>query len=196
MSTEDIYDMLNEGMEEYESIDGAIAYLMENCTNELFELDNWDEPKFKEKVIEYEGKFYKIILTFGQCLESTNSHRIMHWDYEYEEVEGSKPIIDDNVKIMKRQLFLKSNGMEKIKIKKDCTTCLFQPSLNTNNRACSVYCKNFSIHDFTCEYCIHKLPEGDSHFCEMENEDGSQNCFHGDHFEFNHLKYEIIKKEK
>ena len=72
-----------------------------------------------------------------------------------------------------------------IETKKDCTTCIHE-----NNNLCKKYCINFLNHEFKCEYCKYKLLETDKKFCEMENDDGSQNCC-GDHFEFNHAKFKV-----
>ena len=72
-----------------------------------------------------------------------------------------------------------------IKISKNCTTCTYEH----DKRMCQKYCVNFNNHEFHCDYCIYRL-FGKGKFCELENDDGSQNCC-GDHFEFNKNDFEI-----
>lgn len=72
-----------------------------------------------------------------------------------------------------------------IKIPKNCTTCVYEQG----KRMCQQYCVNYASHEFKCDYCKYKLFDKDK-FCEMENDDESQNCC-GDHFEFNELVYKI-----
>lgn len=72
-----------------------------------------------------------------------------------------------------------------IKINKDCTTCVYEQ----NKHMCQKYCKLYTYHEFKCDYCKYKLI-GKEKFCELENDDGSQNCC-GDHFEFNDKEYSI-----
>jgi hypothetical protein len=72
-----------------------------------------------------------------------------------------------------------------IKIAKDCTTCVYEE----NKHMCQRYCKLCAYHEFKCDYCKYKLIDKER-FCEMENDDGSQNCC-GDHFKFNNLIYEV-----
>jgi len=66
-----------------------------------------------------------------------------------------------------------------IDIYKNCETCAYKQ----NNQICKKYCIDFKNHEFDCNYCIYKLIQNEK-FCELENDDGSQNCC-GDHFEFN-----------
>jgi len=73
-----------------------------------------------------------------------------------------------------------------IKIPKDCTTCVYED----NKHVCQKYCKLYVYHEFKCDYCKYRLI-GKERFCEMENDDGSQNCC-GDHFGFNSKEFEII----
>ena len=73
--------------------------------------------------------------------------------------------------------------MEKIELKKDCGNCTHEGS-----GLCTAYCKEFSNHEFKCDYCDKRLPEGNKRFCTQEDEnDGGQNCC-GDKFEL-HSRY-------
>jgi hypothetical protein len=74
-----------------------------------------------------------------------------------------------------------------IQIKKDCTTCIHEP--DPENVISCKYCVDFNLHEFDCDYCVHRLIEN-YRFCECENDDGSQNCC-GDHFEFDNAKFII-----
>jgi hypothetical protein len=78
----------------------------------------------------------------------------------------------------------------KIKVAKNCNTCVHEYS-KPLTKFCKTYCKDFSIHEYSCNYCVYRLTEIDSRFCMMENSDGSQNCAGGDHFEFDNNKFEI-----
>lgn len=73
-----------------------------------------------------------------------------------------------------------------IEISKNCTTCVYE----SQKHLCQKYCKLYSSHEFKCVYCKYKLIDNDR-FCEMENDDGTQNCC-GDHFEFNDNLYKIV----
>jgi len=73
-----------------------------------------------------------------------------------------------------------------ITIAKNCTTCIYEH----DKHLCSKYCVDFKNHEFKCDYCIHKFISSTQQFCELENDDGSQNCC-GDHFEFNNNLYKI-----
>jgi len=68
---------------------------------------------------------------------------------------------------------------------KNCATCIHE-----STEICKKYCIDFCNHEFSCDYCRYKLLENKK-FCEMENDDGSQNCC-GDHFEFNEKSFKII----
>jgi len=95
MDEVDIYDTLNEGVEETGSIEGALEYMMEECLRDLFPMGDWDDPESTEKIIEYQGKYYEIKIFADDCIESTDSHRIMGWRHEIKEVE--KPVDETEV---------------------------------------------------------------------------------------------------
>ncbi len=86
MTDKDIKEYLEEGLEEEGSIKGAFDYLLENDIRDLFQMNDWDEPKFSELIIKFRGAKYKInIFPDGVC-EATNDHRILYWKWTVVEV--------------------------------------------------------------------------------------------------------------
>jgi hypothetical protein len=81
MSKKDIQEYLQEGLEEEGSIMKAFDYLLENEVRDVFEMNDWDEPKFTETVIPFNGVNYKVTIQSDGCCEATNEHRIMYWKW-------------------------------------------------------------------------------------------------------------------
>lgn len=82
MSNKDIQEYLQEGLEEEGTIEKAFDYLLENEVRDIFEMNDWDEPKFTETTITFNGTKYKIIIQSDGCCETTNEHRIMYWKWD------------------------------------------------------------------------------------------------------------------
>lgn len=81
MNDNDIQDYLQEGLEEEGTIEKAFDYLLENEVRDVFEMNDWDEPKFTETVIPFNGVSYKVSIQSDGCCEVTNEHRIMYWKW-------------------------------------------------------------------------------------------------------------------
>ena len=81
MSDQYIQDYLQEGLEEEGSIEKAFDYLLDNEIRSLFEMNNWDEPKFDEIIIPFNQVNYKVKIHSDGCCESTSEHRIMYWKW-------------------------------------------------------------------------------------------------------------------
>jgi hypothetical protein len=81
MNDEDIQEYLQEGLEEEGTIEKAFDYLLENEIRDVFEMDNWDNPKFTEMIIPFNGVKYKVTIQSDGCCEHTNEHRIMYWKW-------------------------------------------------------------------------------------------------------------------
>ena len=77
----DIQEYLQEGLEEKGTIEKAFDYLLENEIRDLFEMNDWDEPKFTELVIKFKDINYKISIQSDGCCESTNEHTILYWKW-------------------------------------------------------------------------------------------------------------------
>jgi hypothetical protein len=86
MTKKDIQELLQEGFEENGTIEGAFDYLLEGSVRDVFEMNNWDEPKFSELVITFQKKKYKVTITEDGCCEATNDHRIMYWKWSISEL--------------------------------------------------------------------------------------------------------------
>jgi len=84
-------EIIEEGMGEGNgTILAGIEYLMEDGVRDMFDLNQWDEPKDGySKTIEYGGKAFRIDIEEGSCIEATNEHRIMEWDHTITEVDPS-----------------------------------------------------------------------------------------------------------
>ena len=65
-------------------------------------------------------------------------------------------------------------------IEKSCDNCIHK----SFEMLCEKYCKNFSSHEFTCDYCIHKFAKEHKLFCECDQGDDGFSCC-GDGFELN-----------
>jgi hypothetical protein len=81
MNNKDIQAYLEEGLEEEGTVEKAFDYLLENEIRDLFEMNDWDEPKFTDLVIKFKNINYKISIKSIDCIEATNSHRIMEWEW-------------------------------------------------------------------------------------------------------------------
>lgn len=67
---------------------------------------------------------------------------------------------------------------------KSCTNC----SHETSKPQCIKYCIDLSSHEYSCDFCLYKLPTGNKLFCLQEDEyDGCFNCC-GDKFELKIMK--------
>jgi len=87
MSDKDIQEYLQEGLEEYGTVQDAFDYLLENEVRDVFEMDQWDDPEFDELIIPFNGINYKIKIQSDGCIEVTNEHRIMDWSWTVTPVE-------------------------------------------------------------------------------------------------------------
>ena len=92
MSEAKIQEYLQKGLEKEGTIIKAFDYLLENEIREVFEMDRWDEPKFTEIIIPFNGVSYKVSIQSDGCCEATHSHRIMYWTWDV------SPIIEDSSK--------------------------------------------------------------------------------------------------
>ena len=81
MNETEIQNYLQEGLEEMGTVQKAFDYLLENEINDIFEMNQWDEPKFYETTIAFNDKKYKVVITEDGCIESTNEHKIMDWKW-------------------------------------------------------------------------------------------------------------------
>lgn len=81
-----INEVLDEGFEETGTIEGAFGYLIKWWLRDLFNMNNWDEPKTRSKIIKYKNKKYQIDIMEDGCCEVTNNHRIMYWKHTVKEI--------------------------------------------------------------------------------------------------------------
>jgi hypothetical protein len=49
-------------------------------------MNTWDEPKYYEKIINFQGNNYMITINEGECIEATNEHRIIDWMWEIKKI--------------------------------------------------------------------------------------------------------------
>jgi hypothetical protein len=54
---------------------------LENTITVIFEMNKWDEPKFQELDITFHGIVYNVKIIATDCIESTNEHCIMDWEW-------------------------------------------------------------------------------------------------------------------
>ena len=83
--------------------------------------------------------------------------------------------------------------MDLIEISKSCKNCIHKSTCESEKYASYMksQCINFKHHEFKCDFCIEKLPDGDKRFCNQEDfDDGGFNCC-GDKFEFNVSKFKL-----
>lgn len=81
LTNKEIQEYLEEGLEEEGTIKGAFDYLLENEIRDIFEMDDWDVPKFKTKTIPFHGDNYIITIFEDGLCEVTNNHRILYWKW-------------------------------------------------------------------------------------------------------------------
>lgn len=81
MNDENIQEYLQEGLEEEGTIEKAFDYLLENEIRDLFEMNEWDEPKFTDLTIKFNNVNYNISIQSNGCCEATHEHRIMYWKW-------------------------------------------------------------------------------------------------------------------
>lgn len=84
----EIQEYLQEGFEEYGTIENAFNYLIKENYRDLFEMNKWDEPEFYELFIPYNGLNWKVVITEDGCCESTYDGRIMYWSWVVKYPDG------------------------------------------------------------------------------------------------------------
>jgi hypothetical protein len=82
MSDEDIQSYLQEGLEEEGTIEKAFDYLLENEVRDLFEMNNWDEPKFTTLDIPFQGEVYSVEIEDDGVCEVSYDGRILYWKWK------------------------------------------------------------------------------------------------------------------
>jgi predicted transcriptional regulator len=86
MTKKYITELLNEDLENGLSITEAFNSLLEYNIRDLFKMNTWDEPKYYEKIINFQGNNYMITINEGECIEATNEHRIIDWMWEIKKI--------------------------------------------------------------------------------------------------------------
>ena len=87
MKRKDIEKTLDEGFQEEGTIEKAFEHLLEYDVRDLFEMNEWDEPKFHTLVIPFKGKKYEVEIEDDGCCEATSEHRIMYWKHTLKEIK-------------------------------------------------------------------------------------------------------------
>jgi hypothetical protein len=81
MRDKHIKEILEEGFEEEGTIEGAFDSLLECGIRDIFEMNDWDVPKFKTKIIPFRGVDYIVTIIEDGLCEATNDHRILYWKW-------------------------------------------------------------------------------------------------------------------
>jgi len=76
-----INEYLQDGLEEEGTIEGAFDYLLDTEIREVFEMNNWDEPKFTERIIKFRGVSYNIKIKSAGIIEQTWDGIVRDWKW-------------------------------------------------------------------------------------------------------------------
>ena len=84
---EEIQQVLQDEIDDGSTIQEAFDFLLDNAVQDIFEMDEWDVPKFTEETIVFNNIKYLVkIKSVGVC-EHTNEHRILYWEWDISELE-------------------------------------------------------------------------------------------------------------
>ena len=60
----------------------AIEEYVESDLRTYFEMNDWDEPEYYERVFNYKGNKYSVEIEEDGCCEATHDGRIMYWKHK------------------------------------------------------------------------------------------------------------------